>query len=72
MKNTKSVLLVFLFFTLISPSIFAQGDVEMADAMRSNGKIYVVLTVLSIILTGIFVYLILLDRKVRRIEKEKQ
>ena len=42
---------------------------QMADAMRSNGKIYVVVTVLVIILAGLFIYLINLDRKLSRLEK---
>jgi CcmD family protein len=42
---------------------------QMADLMRSNGKIYVVVTVLLIILAGLFIYLIQLDRKISRLEK---
>jgi hypothetical protein len=42
---------------------------RMADGMRSNGKIYVVVTVLIIILSGLFIYLIRLDRKISRLEK---
>ena len=42
---------------------------QMADGMRSNGKIYVVVAVLLIILTGILIYLIRLDRKISRMEK---
>ena len=38
--------------------------------MRSNGKIYVVVTVLVIILAGIFIYLIQLDRKISRTRKK--
>jgi CcmD family protein len=44
--------------------------VEMADGMRSNGKIYVVVGVLVIILFGLIAYLISIDRKVSRVEKE--
>ena len=56
----------------------AQGDtvktqsippVDMAGTMRSNGKIYVVVTVLVIILCGLFFYLTRLDRKISRLEK---
>ena len=45
-------------------------EIEMADQMRSSGKIYVVVAVLSIILIGLFTYLILIDRKISRIEKD--
>jgi CcmD family protein len=38
--------------------------------MLENGKIFVVVFVLSIILVGIFIYLFFLDRKIGKIEKE--
>lgn len=41
----------------------------MADTMRSNGKIYVVIGIILIILIGLITYLFLLDRKVGRLEK---
>jgi CcmD family protein len=47
--------------------LFAQS---MADEMRSNGKIYVVVAVLVTIFIGIILYLIRLDRKLTRLEKE--
>ncbi len=43
---------------------------QMAELMRSNGKIYVVVAVLVIILGGLFFYLINLDRKISRLEKK--
>ena len=42
---------------------------QMAELMRSNGKIYVVVAVLVIILGGLFFYLINLDRKISRLEQ---
>jgi len=47
-----------------------QSQAEMADVMRSNGKIYVVIAVLLVIFLGIIFYLISIDRKVSRLEKE--
>ncbi len=47
----------------------AENEVDMADVMRSNGKIYVVVAVVVIILTGLIVYLISLDRKITKLEK---
>lgn len=43
---------------------------EMADAMRANGKIYVVVLVLATIFAGIILYLVRLDRKITRMEKD--
>jgi predicted Na+-dependent transporter len=61
-----------MILLLISVCSFAQQKVEMADTMRSNGKIYVVVAVCVTILTGLFVYLIFLDRKISRFEKNKE
>jgi hypothetical protein len=68
--------LFFVCFTLGMLSCYAQDSTlhekpQMAELMRSNGKIYVVVTVLLIILAGIFIYLIQLDRKMSRMEKNK-
>lgn len=60
-------LLIILFFNTISK---AQADVEMADAMRSEGKIYVVVAVMLIIFSGIIGYLIYLDNKISKLEKK--
>jgi CcmD family protein len=38
--------------------------------MRSNGKIYVVVVVVLIILIGLLLYLVRLDRKITKLEKE--
>lgn len=48
----------------------AQTDIEMADALRQDGKIYVVVVVLLTVLLGVVAYLITLDRKVSRLEKQ--
>lgn len=42
----------------------------MADLMRNNGKIYVVIAVMLTILTGLIGYMIRLDRKISKLEKE--
>jgi CcmD family protein len=38
--------------------------------MLENGKIFVVVAVLALILVGIFVYLFTIDRKITKLEKE--
>jgi CcmD family protein len=53
-------------------SVYAQEKVEMADGLRSNGKIYVVVAVLAVIFIGLLLFLINIDRKVSRLEKENQ
>jgi len=64
-------LLVFTFLTVL---LYAQDGpknepVQMADFMRSNGKIYVVVAVVVTILVGLFVYLVSVDRKISKLEK---
>lgn len=50
--------------------LFAQTEqVAMADRMRSNGKIYIVVAVCLTILAGLFLYVYRLDKKINRLEK---
>lgn len=57
---------------LFSAFVFAQNQApDMADVMRSNGKIYVVVAVCLTILLGLFVYVFLIDRKITRLENNK-
>ena len=51
--------------------LFAQDNgVEMADSLRSNGKIYVVVICIVIILVGLLAYLFSIDKRLKKIEKE--
>lgn len=58
-----------LILALISFTGQAQNSVEMADKFREDGKIYVVISVVAIILVGLFIYLFRLDRKITDLEK---
>jgi len=66
-------LLTLLCLTLSGLAAFAQGDngTEMADTMRSSGKIYVVIATIAIIFVLLAVYLFSIDRRLKKIEKEK-
>ena len=68
MKNILTLLILILLPNLI----FAQEGqhVEMAEGLFQSGKIYVVVTVLAVIFTGIVGYLIIIDRKISKLEKE--
>ena len=48
----------------------ADAQVEMADNFRGEGKIYVVIAVILIILAGFFFLLFKLDRRAKRLQKE--
>ena len=74
MKKIISILF-FIICSIINIAAFAQdqnADVEMADVMRSNGKIYVVLAVVLVIFVGLILYLISIDRKVSKMERDLQ
>lgn len=58
---------IFILFTLFANA----QDVEMADKMKESGKIYVVIAVMLAILAGLVLYLIRLDRKISKLEKNK-
>jgi CcmD family protein len=65
--------LIFLLLMLLSiTSVFAQADqsVDMADTLRSSGKIYVVVAVIAVIFIGLAIYLFSIDRRLKKIEKE--
>lgn len=53
----------------ISENDYQNSTVEMADVMRSEGKIYVLVGIIGIVLAGILVFVINTDRKVNRLEK---
>lgn len=57
-------MLVALF--LFSDNLIAQS--QNSDFIRSTGKIYVVVTVLAVILIGIFAFLIYLERRLKKLE----
>jgi uncharacterized membrane protein len=65
--------LITLFFSLFSFVASAQAsDIEMADQFRADGKIYVVIAVISVVLIGLFAYLFRLESKVSALEKRNK
>lgn len=59
------------FWAALLVSFFSKAqEIEMADNFRGEGKIYVVVAVILIILFGIFFYLLRVEKKVNRLEKE--
>ncbi|SFO26769.1 hypothetical protein SAMN04488519_10535 [Algoriphagus ornithinivorans] len=73
--------LLTIFFLVLSLSVMAQekipvtesdysnNSVEMADQLRADGKIYVLVGIIGIIFAGITVYLISTERKISKLEK---
>lgn len=56
--------------TPIKESDYANAKVEMADRFRAEGKIYVLTGIICLIFAGIVVYLIFIDKKISRLEKQ--
>ena len=64
------MLLVSILMPFFMKAQEATG-VEMADTFRSEGKIYVVITVISIIFMCLIGYLVYIDLKLRKLENKK-
>ena len=67
MNNLKFLAAVLLLL-LNSVTTMAATQPAMADQMRAEGKIYVVVAIILIVLAGLFTYLFILDKKVNRLE----
>ncbi|MET4108758.1 CcmD family protein [Hymenobacter sp. UYP22] len=67
---------VLLLLTLLLPVLHAVAQPaeqpEMADTLRQSGKIYVVVAVIAVVLAGLLFFLVSLDRRLTRLEKEVQ
>lgn len=61
--------LISLALSVLMPLAASAQDAEMADTFRSEGKIYVVVAIILIVLTGLILYLFLLDRKMNKLER---
>jgi hypothetical protein len=73
----KKLLLLLAFFSIVCIPLLAGAqqatdNIEMAEGLRASGKIYVVVAVLTTIFAGLILYLISLDRKITRLEKESK
>ncbi|WP_437921012.1 CcmD family protein [Sphingobacterium sp. LRF_L2] len=64
-KLTIASFLILLSYT----QLFAQNDVDMATGLRSSGKIYVVVLVLLTIFAVLGLFLFILDRRIKKLEK---
>lgn len=58
------------FLTLLVTVSARAQEIEMADGLRSEGKIYVVVAILLVIVLGLIAYLVMIDRKTTRLERK--
>ena len=64
-----------LLVSILMPFLVKAQEVaspEMADTFRSEGKIYVVITVISIIFICLIGYLVYIDMKLRKLENKNR
>lgn len=67
----RSFILIVLLLSFVTAFAQDPASVEMADLLRSSGKIYVVIGTIVIIFIGLAIYLFAIDRRLKKIEKEK-
>jgi Na+/proline symporter len=72
MNNLKKGLLFFVFacFHVIANAQATVADVNSNDLMRSNGRIFLVMTIVVLIVIGLLLYVYSLDRKISKLEKK--
>lgn len=64
----KKIQIITAMLLMAAFTTYAQAEVEMADHLRAEGKIYVIVLIILIVLAGLFIYLFMLDRKVKKLE----
>jgi len=64
----KLFLALFLGLVASATEAWAQ-EVPMADALRADGKIWVVVATIAILWAGILTYLVRLDGRITKLEK---
>lgn len=62
--------LVFLLSAFVSSAQEMASSPQMADSFRSEGKIYVVISVIGIIFIALVVFLVVIERKVKKLENQ--
>ena len=71
-KKSAILFIGLAFASFVSAQeMMTDKKIEMADGLRSNGKIYVVVAVVVTILLGILFYLFQLDRKITKLENNQ-
>lgn len=70
MKNQviKRVLSFLLVFTAVFVKAQGNEGPQMADAFRENGKIYVVIAVIAIVFIALVLFLVSIERNVKKLE----
>lgn len=64
--------LMFICISLLSQAqqMVVDNAPQMADVFREEGKIYVVIAVIALIFLSLLVFLLYIERKLKKIEKQ--
>ena len=71
MNNRIIIFLASLLMPFLGKAQEVAAEPQMADTFRSEGKIYVVISVISIIFMCLIGYLVYIDMKLRKLENKK-
>lgn len=71
MKLFKNYFVLFISLLLAMPCFSQKTTGNENSFMYQNGKIFVVMAVVVVIVIGLFIYLFSLDRKISKLEKKK-
>lgn len=72
MKHKLILLLAALLSSFVSQAQSMNSEPQMADSFRSDGKIYVVISVISIVFICLIAYLIYIDIKLKKLENRNK
>lgn len=67
--NKKFLSYLFLIMTMIAGAQETAAP-QMADALRQDGKIYIVITVIGLIFLALVFFLLYIERRVKKLEEE--
>lgn len=72
MNNLKKLVLFFVFASIqvMAHAQAAATDQNTNDLMRSNGRIFLVMTIVVLIVSGLLAYVYTLDKKISKLEKK--
>jgi hypothetical protein len=72
MRTFRLAGLFILLFASLESFCQSATEVEMADVLRQDGKIYTVVAGVVVILTAMIILLIRVDRKLFRLERQQK
>jgi heme/copper-type cytochrome/quinol oxidase subunit 2 len=69
-KKVLGILLICISLLSQAQELMSVSEPQMADRLREDGKIYVVISVIAIIFLSLVAFLIYIERKVKRLEEK--